>query len=120
MKNMRSERGAVTLLVLVTILFLTAFLIGSYLLGANQARAQIEMTEQVRSIYAPGDIEAIYNTYFERGVIHIYTVEQLLRVASGDRIRVVNPDRPEETGRYHVFVPDAIYVLMNDLELTRS
>ncbi|MCL2355459.1 MAG: hypothetical protein FWC68_06370, partial [Oscillospiraceae bacterium] len=112
MRNIKSENGAVTLLVIVTILFFIAFLIGSFVVISNQASSQIEMAEQVRRIYEPGDAEEIYDSYFDRGIIHIYNVDELLAIGSGDA-RVVR-------GRTVIFTSDALYVLMNDLELSSS
>ncbi|MCL2354986.1 MAG: hypothetical protein FWC68_03825, partial [Oscillospiraceae bacterium] len=97
----------------VTVLFFIAFLVGSFILASNQASSQVEMTRQVRDIYDPGDIDAIYSSYFTRDIIHIYNIQQLLAIGSRERLRAGNP----ADNNFQIFVEDAIYVLMNDLTL---
>jgi len=111
MKNVKSEKGAVTLLVLVTILFFVAFLITTYIFVANKAKSQIDVTDQTRQIYDSVNPEEAYNSYFGDKAVPIYTVAQLLEMGTGDSIQI-----NEAGGKMYTFAPDATYVLMNDLE----
>ena len=113
MKKLRSENGAITMLVLITVIFLVSFLISSYILVANKAKAQKEIIEETRKIYEPtSTMEEIYNSYFNNGnIIPIYTVEQLQAIGNGKQINI--------NGKYYTFSNDenTIYVLMNNLEI---
>ena len=113
MKKLRSENGAITMLVLITVIFLVSFLISSYILVANKAKTQKEIIEETRKIYEPtSTMEEIYNSYFNNGnIIPIYTVEQLQAIGNGKQINI--------NGKYYTFSNDenTIYVLMNNLEI---
>ena len=111
MKSIKSEKGAVTLLVLVTILFFVAFLITTYMIMANKAKSQKEVTDQTSQIYNSVSAEQAYNSYFGDNVVPIYTVDQLLKIGSGDSIQI-----NEAGGKIYTFSKDATYVLMNNLQ----
>ena len=113
MKNLKNERGAVTLLVLVTILFFVTFLMTTYILISNKAKTEIEITAETRRIYETSEEEkeAIYNSYFGDNIIPIYTVEQLKQIGSNNKIQI-----NEAGGRIYTFSDNATYVLMNDLD----
>lgn len=108
MNKFKSEKGAITLLVLITMLFIVSFLITMYIITANKVEAQIERTEQIKETYNNvEDAESVYNSYFGGDVINIYTVEQLLQIGSKEKI-VIN-------GKVYTFTGSATYVLMEDL-----
>lgn len=112
MKKFKNEKGAITILVLVSILFMVSFLISSYAMVANKVKAQKEVVAQTRAIYNnTEDVEEIYNSFLIDNIIPIYTVEQLLAIGSDEKIEV--------NGEYYTFSNDTStkYVLMNDLSL---
>lgn len=111
MKKLKNEKGAITILVLVSILFMVSFLISSYAIVANKVKAQKEMIEQTRAIYDnTGSMDEIYNSFFIDNVIPIYTVEQLLAIGTDENI-IIN-------GEYYKFSNNdsTMYILMNDLK----
>lgn len=109
--NPKSEKGAITLVVLVGMLFLTAFLMSMYISIANKAQNSAETTKQISEKYNNIDeAEAIYDSYFANtDVIPIYTKEQLTKVGSGDQVLI--------NGKVYTFLADAYYTIQNDLDL---
>ena len=72
MNNLKSQKGAISLLVLITILFMTSFLVSTYIIGANKLQSELERTKEIKEIYDNHDeAEDIYNSYFEGNVINI-------------------------------------------------
>lgn len=114
MKRIKSEKGAITIIVLVSMLFFVAFLISTYVVVANKVQSQKEAIEETKRIYEPKQTMAeVYNSYFGNdAVIPIYNVEQLLAVGSGRNINV--------NGKIYTFSNTAqtAYVLMNDLSFS--
>lgn len=47
-KSMKKERGAITLITLVTIVFMISFLIGTYVIMSNRRQAQEEIKRKTR------------------------------------------------------------------------
>ncbi len=113
MKKLKSEKGAITIIVLVSVLFFVSFLISSYVIIANKVQAQKEMIEETKKIYEPkSSIEDIYNSYFSSDeVIPIYTVEQLLSIGEEDKQISID-------GKYYTFTNTSSYILKNDLEFS--
>lgn len=110
MKKLSNEKGAITVLVLVSVLFMVSFLISSYVIIANKVRAQKDMISQMRDIYDnTSNMEEIYNSYFMDNVVPIYNNEQLFAIGTGTRMLI--------NGKYYDFLNDdsTMYVLMNDL-----
>lgn len=87
---MKKERGAITILTLVTILFIISFLVSTFVIITNRRQAQAEIKKKTQEIYESdiGQEEQIYKSYFanENEVIPIYTAEQLFKVGTDDLI----------------------------------
>lgn len=117
MKKLKSEKGAITLITTITILFIISFLISSYFIISNKIKIQKDMLKQMRKIYEPAlSLEEIYYSYFNDGdVIPIYTVDQLLSIGNGNLKSI-----PQEGGKIYRFAKDANYVLMNNLQFKTS
>ena len=47
-KSLKKERGAITLITLVTIVFMISFLIGTYVIMSNRRQAQEEIKRKTR------------------------------------------------------------------------
>lgn len=113
MKKLKSQNGAITMLVLISIMFLISFLISTYVLVIHKAQSQKEIVEETKRIYeSPFTMEEIYNSYFNTGnIVPIYTVEQLQAIGGGKQINI--------DGKYYTFSNDenTVYVLMNNLEI---
>lgn len=117
MKKLANENGVITMITLITILFIVSFLITSYILISNKVKTQKEMISETRKIYeSTSTMEEIYNSYFNNdNIVPIYTVEQLLMMGKGQQNVNVN-------GKYYDFNNDenTIYMLMNDLKFSAS
>lgn len=111
MKKIKSENGAITIVVLVSILFMVSFLISSYILVSNKVKSQKEMIAETKNIYeTTSTMEEIYNSYFIKNeIIPIFNVNQLLKIATGENINV--------NGKIYSFSNEETYLLMNDLVL---
>ena len=48
MNNLKSQKGAISLLVLITILFMTSFLVSTYIIGANKLQSELERTKEIK------------------------------------------------------------------------
>lgn len=112
MRNIKSESGAITILVLVSVLFMLSFLISSYVIIANKVQAQKEIIAQTKSIYENYNLEDIYNSYFGKNIIPITDKEQLLSIGTGND-KIID-------GNYYDFAnnKETVYLLMNDIEFT--
>ena len=56
MKKLKSQNGAIAIIVLVSVLFLTMFLISSYMVISNKLKTQKEVIDQTRQIYENYDL----------------------------------------------------------------
>ena len=66
MRNLKSEKGAITILILITILFLTTFLISSYIIMSNKMQSQREVISDTKQIYESYNLNEMYESYFDR------------------------------------------------------
>ena len=109
--NPKSQKGAVTLVVLVTMLFLTAFLMTMYIRLANKASTSAQTTVEIAKQYNNiGDMNDIYHSYFtDSNIIPITNREQLEAIGSNENITV--------NGKVYNFSTNGIYVLQNDIDL---
>lgn len=110
MRKLKRERGAITIITIISILFMVSFLISSYLIISNKVKTQKNIIAQMRSIYDQTEsMENMYNSFFGKNIVPIYTVEQLFEMGTGKRINI--------NGKYYDFSnkEDTIYTLMDDL-----
>lgn len=113
MKKLKSQNGAIAIIVLVSVLFLTMFLISSYMVISNKLKTQKDVINQTRQIYENYDLAEIYNSFFNNGAIPIYSNEQYFKIGSNEKVII-----PETGGKYYDFVDSANYILMNDLSIS--
>ena len=107
-KNIKSEKGAITILVLVSVLFFVSFLVSGYMVVSNKIKGQKEIIEQTRKIYETETAEDAYKSFFNNdSYIPIYTAEQFRKIRSGELVNI--------NGKIYTFGLDKTYVLMNDL-----
>lgn len=112
MTKLRDKKGAITMITLITVLFLVSFLMSSYIIVSNKVKTQKEILNETKSIYEPKvTMEEIYNSYFSNDtVIPIYTVNQLLSIGNNEKINI--------DGKIYTFSSDKVYVLKNNLEFS--
>ena len=116
MKNIKSEKGAITILVLVSVLSMLSFLISSYVIIANKVQEQKEIIVQTRSVYGNYDLDEIYDSYFNNGeVVPIYDTNQLFKLGTN-----VNGTIKQMNNKIYTFSNTGKYILMEDLEIDES
>ena len=103
---MKNEKGVATLFVLISGLFFITFIMGILILTSVKRETQLELGEEVQGIYNQNETQNALNR------ISIYTVEQLEKIGTGEKINI-----PEEN-RTYVFSETAQYILRNNLELS--
>ena len=111
---MKKERGAITLFVLLAMMFFVMALISLFVVASNRTRLEKQITGQIQESYQE-DANTVYNSYFGGEVVPIYTAEQLLKIGSEEKIRI-----NEENGKIYTFSKDATYVLKNNLEFSEE
>lgn len=66
MKNLKSEKGAITMLVLISLVFLTTFLISSYAIMSNKMKTQKKVISDTKEIYESYSLNEMYESYFDK------------------------------------------------------
>lgn len=66
MKKIKSENGAIAILVLISLVFLTTFLISSYVIMSNKMQSQRKIISDTKDIYENYDLNQMYESYFDR------------------------------------------------------
>lgn len=113
MNKMKEEKGAITLLVVVTMLFIISFLITMHIIVSNKLQGQLQRSEEIKKVYNNSDeAENIYNSMIAGSIINIYNKEQLLKIGSGESIAI--------NGKMYIFSDNAVYVLMNDIAFSAA
>jgi len=113
MKNFKNEKGAITILVLVTMLFLLAFLMSAYMIVSNRAKKQREISNEIEQLYSQSEnLVDVYNSYFNNEIIPIYNETDFSKIGIEDYY-IIN-------GKYCEMTWSATYALMNDLELEQD
>ena len=113
--NVKSEKGSITLIALISVVFLLTFLISTYLLLASKAQTQLDITKKTIDIYDDADeVKERYNSYIGKNIIPIYNKEQLLVAGTGNTLNV--------NDKYYIFssTNNTTYILMNNLTLTEG
>ena len=111
---MKKEKGAITLFVLLAMMFFVMALVSLFLVASSRAKLEKQITGQIQDSYQE-DANTVYNSYFGGEVVPIYTAEQLLKIGSGEKNRI-----NEENGKIYTFSKDATYVLKNNLEFSEQ
>lgn len=66
MKKLKSENGAIAILVLISLVFLTTFLISSYVIMSNKMQSQRKVISETKDIYENYDLNQMYESYFDK------------------------------------------------------
>lgn len=66
MKKLKSENGAIAILVLISLVFLTTFLISSYVIMSNKMQSQRKVISDTKDIYENYDLNQMYESHFDK------------------------------------------------------
>lgn len=110
--KIRSEKGSITVYVIITMLFFSVFIMSIYIMNSRKYEAQLEAHTKVTEIYEQEGAEELFSEHFasEDEKIPIYTADQLLSIGTGDCIYI-----PQEKKMY-IFVDEVDkYVIENNI-----
>ena len=110
--NLRNNKGAITLYVVIAMVAFMLFAIATYTFISRRNQTQIEITSEIKNIYDNANDEEAYNNYFKNGYIPIYSGDDLKKIASNENVSIT-----KENGKIYTFSPNATYVIMNDIDL---
>ena len=111
--NMKNEKGAISLFVVLSMMFFLVFMIGAYTMVARKNQQQAETMSDLQSAYKK-DGTAQYDSLIGTADIYIPigTVENYYKMISGENIEV--------NGVTYQAKPDAKYMLTNNIEINMS
>lgn len=100
MKNIKSQKGAISLFALLSMLFFLAFMMGIYTMTTRRNAAQLEAVRETAKIYAStADANSVYDSMLAvtpGGIVPISTFEQL------ETLRRITEDNPDEQVNYTI------------------
>ena len=108
---LKNNKGAITLYVTIACLFILIIGIASYVSISNKQAAQMQQLKIMEESYNTGiTIEDAYKSYEGGDIIKIRTVEELLKIGSGEQKYI--------DGKIYTFGKNNTYELENDFEFT--
>ena len=110
-KNISSQKGAISLFVMLSMLFFLMFMLGVYTIVSRRNRAQIQATTQLRTIYSEAamDQTSKYNEKFANSdeVIPISNAKEFSMIGTGNNFW--------KNGKIYTCASDRKYQLSNDI-----
>lgn len=106
----KNQKGAISVFVVVTMLFFLITIVGVYTIASKRAQTQTESVELVKGkYYTEGEEQALYQQKVSNAITNlpIYTKEQLWSVGTGKKV--------EMEGTVYIFSATATYDLKNDI-----
>ena len=118
MKKIKNQKGAISLFVLLSMLFFLTFMLGAFSLVSRRNATQVEALKETQDIYKSGTSAAdIYDSILVETdtVIPVLNKEQLEKI-----IEVSNANSQANyviDGKMYTYKKDASYALQNDIVL---
>ena len=110
-KKLSSQRGAISLFVMLSMLFFLMFMLGAYTIVSRRNQAQIQATTELRTIYSATamDQSSKYNEKFvaEDEVIPISNAKEFSLIGTGNTF--------SKNGKIYTCTSDRKYQLSNDI-----
>lgn len=117
--KMKNQNGAISLFVLLSMMFFLAFMLGAFTLVNRRNIAQIEALAETKKIYSSGrTADEIYDSIFQTvgtSAVPITNIDQLHKVK--DAAGGVNTYKYLINGKIYTYAKDTNYVLQNDIIL---
>lgn len=114
-KELRSQKGAISVFVMVAMVFFLVTIMGIYMVSSKRAQTQTQSVGVAQGqYYEEGEETEKYNERINTSdeVIPIYTKEQLWSVGSGNAVEI--------EGTVYEFLSSASYKLQNDIVINLS
>lgn len=119
MRNIKNQKGAISLFVILAMLFFLAFMLGVFSITTRRNAAQLEAVRETAKIYSSGiDANAVYDSMLATStdvVIPISTKEQLVKVR--DITGTSTTANYTINGKLYTYRDKASYMLANDIIL---
>ncbi len=106
----KNQNGAISVFVVVTMLFFLLTIVGIYTIASRRAQTQTESVELIKEkYYTEGEEQALYQQKISNATTNlpIYTKEQLWSVGTGKKVEI--------EGTVYTFAAAATYDLKNDI-----
>lgn len=120
MKNIKNQKGAISLFVILAMLFFLAFILGAYSIASRRNSAQLETVRETAKIYSSGvDANSLYDSMLAttpNTTIPITTFEQL-KEAKRVQENATLQTNYTINGKLYTYKKGASYVLANDIIL---
>lgn len=119
-KNIKNENGAISLFVLLSMMFFLFFMLGAFTLVNRRNAAQVEALKQTQKIYESGPsagdkYDAIFASSSTSSVVPITNIEQLINVEKTFRNNTTIKYLID--GKVYTYTKGATYVLQDDIIL---
>ena len=109
----RKEKGAITVYVILSVVFFAVFIIGMYIIANRKLQSQYEAISKASNMYADETVND-GNSENDGNKVPIYTIEQLEKIGSGDTIYIYQEQKEYE------FSEDKPYSLCENLKIDKS
>lgn len=106
----KNQNGAISVFVVVTMLFFLLTIVGIYTIASRRAQTQTESVELIKEkYYTEGEEQTLYQQKVSNATTNlpIYTKEQLWSVGTGKKVEI--------EGMVYTFAAAATYDLKNDI-----
>lgn len=120
MKKNKNQRGAISLFVLLSMLFFLVFFMGVFTLVSRRNATQVEALKETQAIYNSGSsANDIYDSTMSESdsVIPIFNKEQLIKAIEIQNSAADNKSSYIINGKLYTYKKGASYALQNDIIL---
>lgn len=121
MKNIKDQKGAISLFVILAMLFFLAFILGAFSITSRRNATQLEAVRETAKIYSSGvDANTLYDSMLAttpNTTIPITTFEQLKEAKRIEESATAIQTNYTINGKLYTYKKDASYVLANDIIL---
>ena len=118
MKKMKNQKGAISLFVLLSMLFFLTFMLGAFSLASRRNATQVEALKETQDIYKSG---ASASDIYDSILVESDTIIPVLTKAQLQKIIEVTQDNSQANyvidGKLYTYKKDASYALQNDIVL---
>jgi hypothetical protein len=118
MKNklLKSQKGAISLYVMLSMLFFLMFMLGAYTIVSRKNQSQVKATTQLRSLYAVTDTE-LTNKYKSK----FADADEVIPISNTTEITIIGTGNSfEKNGKIYKCDSTKSYQITNDIIIDRT